>query len=83
MNKLTKFLAYLWIGIWTIGTVIVFFLEIYTCVKFYSEFISSGIGKMAVFSFFGLILFGLIAVLGYLVLLLILPFTQDDNKADY
>lgn len=83
MDKLTKLLAYLWVGIWTIGTIIVFFLEIYVCVKFYPEFISLGIGKMAVFSFWGLILIGLIAVIGYSTLQIILSFTEDDNSCDY
>ena len=82
MNNFKKLLGYLWVGIWTIGTILVFFLEVYICVKFYPHFISLGIGNMIVYLLLGLIVFGLIATLGYLILQIILPLTEDNSSCN-
>lgn len=60
----------------------ILFRNIYVC-KILSRIYFIGIGKMAVFSFWGLILIGLIAVIGYSTLQIILSFTKDDNSCDY
>jgi len=82
MKTLSKLLTYLWIGIWTIATIIIFFFGIYICVKFYPVFISFGITRMTGCVLIGLITLGTIPLLGYWVLQLILLSIKNDSNSN-
>jgi len=80
IDKIAKLLGYLWIGIWGISTIIILYLEVYACIKFYPEIVTRGFAEILVFIFLGIVMFGVIAVLGYLILLIILGISLNDFR---